>query len=200
MLRNSGRRAAALVVLALCACKGSSYWLDRVQAEPLYRRAGELRDAGSCAKLVPMEFGQTMPVPVKGDAFKVLFYPIDRGTGKPQAMSPLYSGTFGRDPDIAPRCDALGGKAAPRGPAAAAGVSQTAYYRAELGVFASLDKAAELYGKAASPEGADKKALEQFASDFAKIAEPGLLADYYRVNPDFWEWLRKEAGSSIPKA
>jgi hypothetical protein len=32
------------------------------------------------------------------------------------------------------------------------------------------------------------------------MAEPALLPDYYRLNPEFWEWVRAAAGRSIPKA
>jgi hypothetical protein len=200
--RNSLRRAFVLAAGLLTACKGASYWSGRVRADPLYQRAEKVRDAASCANLVPMEFGQTVPVPVRDDGgrFKVLFYPVVSSPGKAEALSPLYEGLFARDAADS-RCARLGaGAPASRGPAVRPGLSQSDYYRAEARLYEALDKTAALYAKGAPLADADKKALADFADAFQVIAEPGLAPDYYRVNPDFWEWLRREAGRSIPKA
>ncbi|MFI5345336.1 MAG: hypothetical protein ACHQ51_03070 [Elusimicrobiota bacterium] len=194
------RRCLILAAGLLAACKGSSYWSDQVQADPLYQRAGQVRTGAACAKLVPMNFGQTVPVPVR-DGFKVLFYPTVTSPGKSEVLPPMFEGVFSRDPDVAERCAKLSaGEGVSRGPAVRDGISQSAYYREEAKLFAALDKTAALYAKAAPLAAEDKKSLTDFLDAFEVIGEPGLTADYYRASPDFWEWLRKEAGRSIPKS
>ena len=198
-LNTKLRRVLLLSAGMLAACKGSSYWMDQVQADPLYQLSGKVRTGAACAKLVPMEFGQTIPVPVAG-GFKILFYPTVTSPGKSEVLPPQYEAVFSMDPDV-DRCAKRSAEAAvSRGPAVRDGVSQTAYYREETKLYAALAKTAALYAKAAPVSPEDKKALTDFLDAFAVIGEPGLTADYYRTNPDFWEWVRKEAGRSIPKA
>ena len=202
MTRSPLRRAAAFAAAAaLCAaCKGADYWEGQLQADPLYRRAEQVRLSPSCSKLIPMEFGRTFPVPVEGKQFEVQYYPLFVSPGKSEAMSPAFSGRFARDASAADVCAPLAA-AAPRsvGSPVPAGLSMKAYYKADATLFASLDKTAALYFAGGSPAAADKAVLGAFTDAFTTLAEPGLLADYYRLNPDFWEWLRREAGRSIPK-
>jgi hypothetical protein len=196
-------RASLLLGLALAAaCRGTDYWVDKVQADPLYRRAEALRRAPACAALVPMEFGRTFPVPARGagESFTVLFYPLDAEPGRAAVLTPVFTGRFARaagGPDDCARLPAAGPER-DLGPAVPAGLSVTAYYRAEARLFSALDRAATLYFSGPAAAG-DKAALADFANAFETLAEPGLLADYYRENPDFWEWLRREGGRSIPK-
>lgn len=198
------RRAACLAALAAlaAACGGADAWIDKLQADPLYRRAEKLRLNAPCSALVPMEFGQTLPVPARGgQRYSVLYYPVSVSPGKSEAMSPVYSGDFARGAGEPDRCEKLGGGPPHSvGAPVPAGLSQKAYYKAAVTVYAGLDKAAALYGAGGTVADADKKALADFADAFTALAEPGLKADYYRQNPDFWEWLRREAGRSIPKA
>lgn len=190
--------AAALAA----ACGGADAWVDKLQADPLYRRAEQLRLNAPCSALVPMEFGQTFPVPARGGKrYSVLYYPVSAQPGKSEAMSPVYSGDFARGAGEPDRCAKLGAdKPHSVGAPVPAGLSQKAYYKAAVALYASLDKAAALYGTGGTVADADKKTLADFADAFSTLAEPGLLPDYYRQNPDFWEWLRREAGRSIPKA
>ncbi|MDE2143492.1 MAG: hypothetical protein KGJ84_13885 [Elusimicrobia bacterium] len=198
--RNNLRVVLFLTAGLLAACKGASYWSDQVQADPLYQRSGKVRTGAACGKLVPMEFGQTVPIPVR-DGFKVLFYPTNTSPGRSEVQEPMFEGFFARDGAAPDRCAKVAGAgSASRGPAVRPGVSQSEYYREEAQLYAALDKTAEMYvkGDPLSPE--SKKSLTDFLDAFAVIGEPGLTAEYYRASPDFWEWLRKEAGRSIPKA
>lgn len=193
--------ALALAAAVLSACRGSGEWIDKLQAEPLYLRARAARDRGTCAALVPMEFGRTFPVPAKdGASFKTLYYPVTDPSGKAEIGTPVYEGRFARAASASDGCARIGA-AAPRplGPAVPPGLSRKGYDRAAAVLYASLDRAAALYARGGAPAGADKQALTDYLDAFQTIAEPGLLPDYYRLNPDFWEWLRRETGRSIPK-
>ena len=203
MIRSSLRCSAALAaaVFFFAACKGADYWVARLQADPLYLRAEQVRASPSCSKLVPMEFGHTFPVPVRGaKRFEILFYPLFASPGRSEAMTPAVEAYFARDTPAADACTPLPAAASRSiGAPVPAGLSMKAYYKADATLFASLDKTAALYFAGGSPFDADKAALDDSVGAFTTLAEPGLLYDYYRMNPDFWEWLRRESGRSIPK-
>jgi hypothetical protein len=202
MASRAPRAALLLGAVLAASCRGSGDGLDRLKSEPLYRRAEAVRSAPACSGLVPLEFGRTFPVPASGpgESFTVLFYPLAEDAGRVEALTPVFEARFARAADGADSCARLNPAPAPRalGPAAPAGMSNADYYRAQARLFSSLDRAAVLYfsGK---PAAADKAALADFSDAFAALAEPGLLPDYYRQNPGFWEWLRREGGRSIPK-
>jgi hypothetical protein len=195
-------RAAVLLALAaaLCACgDGASEWIGKLQAEPLYKRAETLRSSPACAA-VPVEFGRTLPVPRRASGFSALFYPLQIAPSKSEALTPQYRVDFEADAAARPdRCAKIGsGAPASLGPAVPPGVSNKEYYRAAARVYAALPRVAELYrGGAAAP--ADRDALAGFYDAFSEIAEPGLGPNYYALNPDFWEWLRKAGGRSLAR-
>jgi len=197
------QRAAVPILAAglLAACGGSVDWVERLQADPLYQRAEKVRESASCASLVPMEFGRSLPVPVRegNGGFKVLFYPLVSSPSKAEVLTPAVEAVFARSPGT-DRCARIGsGTPKPLGPAVPAGLSMRGYYRAQTRLFSSLDRAAALYLEEGSPAASDKAVLADFLDAFQSLAEPGLLPDYYRLNPDFWEWLRREIGRSILK-
>ena len=195
------RRLAALLLAGglLAACKDSGDEADRLQADPLYQRVEKVRESASCAVLVPMEFGRSLPVPAREGGFKLLFYPLVTAPGKAEVLSPAFEAAFAR-PGGEDLCARIGsGKPRSLGQAVPAGLSQKDYYRAEMRLFSALGRTAELYLKGGALAAADKQAPADFLDAFQTLAEPGLLPDYYRLSPDFWEWLRRETGRSIAK-
>ena len=198
-------KPAVLLALgaALAACKGSEYWSDRLEANPLYQRAKAVRQCPTCANLVPIEFGRSFPVPVRDKSlghFEVLFYPTSASPSKCTMAAPLFSGQFAPGAPDADRCASLGASPADSlGPCRPSGLSLAKTYQTELRLFESLDRAAALYLKGDAPGPQDRKVLADYVDSFQLLAEPGLLPYYYRQSPDFWEWLRQEAGRAIPK-
>lgn len=150
--------------------------------------------------MVPAEFGRSLPVPAKDGGYRILFYPLLVSPGKSEVLTPQFAAVLPADASAAARCEKIGrGPASSLGPGVNAGLSNADYYRAEAAVYAGLPRAAQLYrggGAAAS----DQAALAAFVAAFQTIAEPGLIPSYYGLNPDFWEWLRKTAGTSLPKS
>ena len=199
------KRALLLALAAgFAGCKGSAYWSDRLDAEPLYQRARALRQSPTCLKLVPLEFGDTYPVPVRDAArghFEVLFYPVNARPSKCTLATPLFSGRFESAAPAADRCVRLAqGEVDSLGPCRPGGLSMAGTFKAEARLFQTLDRGAALYLKGEVPSPRDRRALGDFVDSFHALAEPGLLPFYYRQNPDFWEWLRQQAGRSIPKS
>ncbi len=199
----TARRVLALLAFsaAVCACaRPKEDWVGRVQADALYRRADAVRESASCAKVLPTEFGRTLPVPERGASYAVLYYPATVTPDRSDAFTPRLRADFDpAAPSSADRCVAFeGGRSRDLGPAVPAGVSNDAYYRAEAKVFESLPRVAALY-RSGSSSPSDRAQLNAYFDAFSTIAEPGLAPYYYRLNPDFWEWLRARGGRSLPK-
>jgi len=193
------RRALPAAAAAwLAACGGSGPAMDRLDADPLHRRAKDLQLAESCARAVPIEYGRSYPVPAKGpDGYKVLFYPSRRTEAGPNVLTPELEGRFPAAGTPAGSCRSLpAGPAAELGPPIPPGLKGRRYYEAQLALYESLAQAGDAYHKGSG----DPARLKAFLEAFRAAAEPGLLPHYYRLNPDFWEWLRKQAGDSIPPA
>jgi hypothetical protein len=194
-----------LIVLAslgtgLIACQGAGNWQAKLDAEPLYQRANALRQSPSCRRLVYLEYGHSFPVPSRGseDRFSVLFYPIIVAPGKSVVVTPAVIGSF------APRagdetCVALStANLRALGPAVPSGISGVRYYQVAFALYSSLPRVARLYRKGLKLGSAERKDVQALADAFLGLAEPPLLAEYYRLNPEFWEWLRQNAGRSLP--
>ncbi|MBI5597141.1 MAG: hypothetical protein HY928_13690 [Elusimicrobia bacterium] len=197
-------RAAALLSVMLAGCRGADYWLERLESDPAYRSAAQVRRGAGCKGLVPIEFGATFPVPARDgeNRFKVLFYPTDNAPGMSRVMAPAVEGSFSLDSPDKARCLALKPSSATKslGPAVPPGTSNEAFYRSAFTLYSLLSRVEQLYSGGGQLGAADEQSLRDFAGAFLALAEPGLLEHYYRVNPDFWEWLRKNAGRSLPPA
>ncbi len=198
----SPRALAALAfAAATCACgRPHEDWVGRLQANDLYRRADAVRESPSCSKVLPTESGRTLPVPERAGGYAVLFYPVSVSPDRSDVSTPRYRAVFA--PAATPagdRCEPFNnGASRMLGPAVPPGVSNEDYYRAEARVFESLPRVSALYGAGAVAP-ADRPTLTKFFDAFTTIAEPGLAAYYYRLNPDFWEWLRTSGSHSLPK-
>ena len=201
-MTSLGRGLLLALAACLAACKGSGYWIDRLDANRLHRRALDSRQSPECARLVPIEFGATFPVPVRegGGRFKVLYYPTNFAPSKCDMASPVFAGEFSLDPLGADRCVSLDTSTVESlGRCVPAGLSMTGYYRTETRLFESLEPAAALFFKGAAPGAQERTQLADYARALQTLVPPAMLPYYYRQSPEFWEWLRQEAGLSIPK-
>jgi len=166
----------------------------------MYQRANQLRASAGCAALVPMEFGQMLPVPTKSSgSFSVLFYPLESSPTHVEALTPVVEGIFGsgQEADSCAKIPAV--KLRALGPPVPPGLSNADYYRQQECVFSTLGLVADAYWRGGEPNSAEKKQIVEFIRAFSAAAEPPLLPYYYRLNPDFWGWVEKQAGYSIPK-
>jgi hypothetical protein len=113
--------------------------------------------------------------------------------------SPVFAGEFSLDAPAADRCVNLAPKTIePLGACMPSGLSMTQVNRSEARLFESLEPAAALYFKGAPVGPKERKLLSDYAEAVQTLVVPALLPYYYRQNPEFWEWLRKEGGQSIP--
>jgi len=152
-----------------------------------------------------MEWPPTWPVPLGSSRFKILFYPL---TGTPDAEPRLYSPSAQAVLDVESgkplNCGPLPGSVKElsrrRWPRAMDQVGVKEFMELADKLYARTEAVAQAYAPGGVPAARDSAAAREYLQLFESLAEPDLLPFYYRMNPDFWEWVRKAAGRSIPKA
>lgn len=136
----------------------------------------------------------SLPVPDERGGFKVFFYLPERGAGRAFAASaPRADAAFGLDGRVsscAPRA-APPGAAGPALNPALAGLGRAEIDRRREDFLARTEEAARVYARRGR---LGTKARELLAG-FRALREPPFDAEYRRLNPDYWAWLEKEAGS-----
>ncbi len=155
-----------------------------------------------CAATIPNRWASSWPVPTggkQGNEFKVLFFTVDQdGTGI-RLNTPMGEAVLDAETREATACSARKGEhkalSSRRFGAKASAFGLDEFdSQADL-LFDRIEKAGALY----AARGHDQTLLEDFVSRFNVLAEPDLLPYSYRINPEFWEWVRSETGRSIPK-
>lgn len=185
-------------MLAGCGGGGFDASLRRLQTDALYKAAEAVSFAPGCEAASGL--GRSLPVPARVGGYAVLLYPALISPSKSEALTPQYRADFGGDgPNAAARCVKIAsGAALSLGPAVPPGVSNRDYYAAEASLFAALPNISERYRRG-PPAAADRTDASAYFNAFQRIAEPGLAPYYYRLNPEFWEWLRAAGGRSLAK-
>jgi hypothetical protein len=64
-------------------------------------------------------------------------------------------------------------------------------------LYAAAERAGALYAAGRPLEPQELAQLKSFVDLFSLLAEPPFLGDYYRLNPGFWKWLKRQ-GLALP--
>jgi hypothetical protein len=86
-----------------------------------------------------------------------------------------------------------------RWPAALSGIGMDKFEALADGLDSQTENVAALYAAGQPLSGVQAAQAQVYGQTFRKMAEPALAAYYYRLNPDFWEWLRRQGAPSLPK-
>jgi hypothetical protein len=169
----------------------------------------QARNLGNCAAIVPQEWpaGWPVPSPAPGGArFNLFFYPLggtpDEG---PRMSEPAADAALDLSAGPTASCRTRTGtrkelKGA-RWTEAAERLDSDAFDAQAERLYALTEAAGAAFAAGRSqPSAADAAAAREYFTLFETLAEPPLLAEYYRLNPRFWEWVRIAAGRSIPKS
>lgn len=171
-----------------------------------------IRAVPPCDSVIGMSWGQTYPVPVEGNGrtrVQVLFYPIDgKGGQANQVYSPVAEAVIDVDNGTALICREIPGNSKKVGdipaPDPNRGDVAGPFKKIQQELFRRTEAVIPAYyaRKTRDATAADKASATAFLEGFEAVVkmERGLLPYYYQANPDFWEWLRKTAGRSIPAA
>ncbi len=179
--------------------------MDRLDATKLSQAENKLRFNSSCAHVIPEEFARSIPIPFKikrrGEmGFKILFYPAEMESASPSmAASPFVEGIFSLDGSVADHCvttaDQKGGVL---GRSDLNRLSMVSYYRGKSLLYENLEIISPLYFADSSLQAENLKNINAFVREFKRVSEPALWPDYYRLSPDFWNWL-KQNGQTLPQ-
>jgi hypothetical protein len=188
-----------LATVVLSGCSNSAEWIKKLDQILLYKQTTEVRFSGGCR--VPREYGQTFPIPATPTSFVVEYYPVGMQfpPTKPWSVfEPVAIQRFSADGKAEP-CQTIANleEVKPLGTFLPSEEWDSA--KEEFQFWSGLEKFSKLYQSHAHLTGGDTDSASDFVKLFQKRAEPGFLPIYYHANPDFWEWLRQEAGVSIPK-
>ena len=158
-----------------------------------------------CGQIIPMSWTPSFPIPTaagSGGEFSIFFYAVadrqgDEWLGTPSGRAVIKIGSAqaqscerGRGSRHSLRRDQALSKEARR-----LGAQALEDERARL--YFLLQQAGALYDARSplSPEG--RRHIQHFLASFSLLAEPPFLPDYYRLNPDFWTWIKGQ-GLSLP--
>jgi hypothetical protein len=194
---------AIALAAGLLGHEDTGYWRNRIAATSLHLGFEEVRQSSACAQLLPLDFVETYPVPVRDPAqerFSVLFLPAKIAADSCSMASPAFSGEFVLGTPAADACVSLEAAVIePLGHCMPPGLSWLTVSRKEATLFESLGPVAALYRKGGGVGPEDRRRLRAYVDAFQTLVVPSLLPYYYRQNPDFWEWMQREGGRSIPR-
>lgn len=190
----------ALAAAALAACSREEVPL--APPTTLQTVVEAAAGAPTCRAVISVDWAHGWPIPAAEGTgrYKIFFYPV---TGNPESGPKVHT------PTGEALLDTAGGKPVscaalteeprelpgPRWPRALNGADMKEFERLSAGLYGRTEAIAAIY----FAKSADKALAEGYVSVFESMAEPSLLAHYYKLNPDFWEWLRRTSGRSIPK-
>ena len=201
-MRETRALVVALLAAALAACGGGALppgtiheAFDGVMRSPL------------CSQNVPADWNTSWPVPTgKRGEYSVLLYDLDRtaldasGVPRIRIVRPGGQATFTLDGRVS-ACDSHPVGLAPldgeRYGVDAMNMDEDEFDDATRKLLSLTEAVGKAYARHAP---VDKRKLAEFWAQFSLMAEPPLSADYYKLDPSFWEWLRRENGQSLPVA
>ncbi len=201
-------RRLVLLLAAASACSSCRRAAPPLAPGALKTAVQSAKAQPPCSTVIPDEWAYSWPVPLadpEASRFTVLYYPVTGHPGAPPTVwSPAGEGVVDARSGKPVSCALLPG--APkelsrrRWPAASEAWDIKTFRAREGLVFEKTQEIAAIYDARRQLRPADVDSAKSYFEAFSSLAEPDLLPYYYRMNPDFWEWLRSAAGVSIPKA
>ncbi|MBI5247043.1 MAG: hypothetical protein HY923_07655 [Elusimicrobia bacterium] len=202
---SASRISLTLILLAAACGRKEPAAPEAASAGKLAALIAQSRSVGPCSAKVAGEWPAGWAVPAGGgpNRFRIFFYPL-KGTppAEPRLAGPAAEAVLDTAAGATTECrvgppprDVTGA----RWTAAADKLDADAFdaKAAELHELTEAVGAAFAARHPATPE--ETEIAMRYLAAFEVLAEPPYLADYYRLNPAFWEWMRKTAGRSIPK-
>lgn len=200
------RKALLLAALALIAGCSKPKAPAAKLSDKLKNALVELPRTPPCDAVIPMEWPSSVPVPTGRAAgeFKIFFYPLMGDPARLKLYAPAGEAVLDLASGKASSCVKLAGPlkelSGARLTPALEKMSQAEIDRASDELSAAGERVAVLYAAKRAPTPEEAEDLKDYGRRFMELAEPALLPYYYKLDPDFWEWLRKAGAPSVPKA
>jgi hypothetical protein len=159
-----------------------------------------------CDAIIPMEWPPSLPVPTgagAGREFKVFFYPLGRPGAPDFVLAPRGESVFNSETGHVSSCRRLEGQ--PQGlsdkrwPAGIGKLTIDEFILKQDRLYAASQEVAGLYAAKGVTTNETRAILRTYGGQFLEMAEPALRSYYYRLNPDFWQWLKDAGAPTLEK-
>lgn len=192
--------AALLAALPACAPKPEA---PAAAPGKLHDAVGQAKDSRSCARIIPMEWLPSWPVPTgnkNGREFEVLFYPMTSDPDASAIGAPLGEATVDAADGFVSDCRRFPGSyrelAKERWPEAFGKKSIKEFERREGLLYSASEDIGTLYAAGGAPTPEQSQKARAYGRLFLEMAEPALAPYYYQMNPAFWQWLEKNGAAT----
>ncbi|MFA6003745.1 MAG: hypothetical protein WC881_06725 [Elusimicrobiota bacterium] len=196
-------RTISLAVCAFLALASGACHKAAPLSAGLKDAVRKVRFQAPCNTVIPQEWPASLPVPTGaagGAEFKIFFYPLGQAGTPNLVNAPLGAAVFDSQGTVA-SCARLPGEkkglSNRRWPQAVDKLDVDELQQELDRLYAATAEVAVLYAAQAAITDAARKTLQDYSSRFSSLAEPALLPDYYKLNPDFWVWLER-CGAPAP--
>ena len=188
---------AAVVAAAACSKKAPPPPPEKTALQSAVQSASA---AETCARVIPMHWSPSLPVPALDDGrlvYKMFFYGRD---GDPQAGFTFHHAEGDATLDaggkvLACATRAGGGGSLPKFQPKP-GVTLDDIERRELELYPQLQEAAQLFAQGRELTADEKKRVAATAEAFEFFVEDGRGPDYRAASPAFWAWVEKNGGKA----
>lgn len=193
----------AVLSAALTSCAGRK---EEAASPRLKRIVETLYSKPPCAAVIPEHWSPSWPVPAVspgGSGFKLLFYPVVREGPELRLSAPLGQAVFTGDGRVSSCTRAPGPEARLSGPLSskqAAGYSPEQMKERSDRLYALSEEVGMLFSAQSPPGPGQAPLLREYGGLFRELAEPPLLPHYYRLQPEFWDWLKAAGAPSLTSA
>ena len=195
----------SLTLILLAAACGRKEAASPAPAGKLAALVAESRNLGPCRSIVAAEWPSGWAVPAGGgpNRFRIFFYPL-KGTppDEPRLAGPAAEALLDLAAGAATECR-IGPPpkevSGARWSAAADKLDADAFDAQAAALHDLTEAVAAAYAARHPATPAEIETAKRYLALFEVMAEPPYLADYYRLSPAFWEWIRSTTGRSIPK-
>ncbi|MDQ6959501.1 MAG: hypothetical protein Q9M27_00605 [Mariprofundaceae bacterium] len=193
------------IIIISAALSSCSKGTNRVPGANLNGIVQTLYSKQPCAAVIPESWVASWPLPTgakSGKEFKLLYYPVTRQGHDIKLSAPLGEAVFTTKGGSPSSCRRLPGE-----PKELAGnslsiaashfsVEELEAHSARL--YALSEKTAAIFAAGNPPAKEQRPMLREYGQLFLELAEPPLLPYYYRLQPEFWGWLKAAGAPSLP--
>lgn len=183
-------------------------WIQNLLKKPVGDNTeGRLSQAIRAARSsndIPMEWAPSWPVPtggMQGYEFKVFFYPGSGREADPRIYAPQAEVTLNTNTGTA-----IGGRwsqdsqkavSSKRWPDEISEISMDEFLQLREQLYRATEEVALIYARLSEITPDERVKVQEYGKLFSKMVEPALRPYYYKLNPDFWAWLRDCGALSI---
>lgn len=191
---------AALALMFLVSCSRQSSEFAQPPSSPLQQFTQGLGVAPACARVIPIHWSPSLPVPILVDRrlhYRVFF---SGWSGRPDTGIVIHDAEgdalFSAEGVVIECRQRTGtGRIIPAQPPMVMSLDELD--ARERALYGEIEKMGLLYANAAPPGESERTQMRAFSQEFSVLSGQSHSAAYRALNPEFWGWVEKNSGSPI---